>query len=233
MLTAHHLGVDAHLAHLVQIAAVHLLADEVDERRIALKADILDAHSRCRLDNGLVVGRGHLRAVVPIGFVAVVFLRVVAGGDVHTRLTAQPTDGKRDLRRGAHIVKQIDADAVGRKDVGRRLGKLAAVVATVVTHHHRNLRQVGKTLQQVVGQSLRGQPHHIDVHAVGAHAHQSAQPTGAELKVLIESIDQFRGVGIGQQRRHGAPRFGIVKGRVHPLLRLGSTRLDEEMIFHK
>jgi len=87
-----------------------------------------------------------LGTVIPVGFVTVVLLGVVGGGQDNAALAAQFADGKRHFRCGAEVFKQVDLDAVGREDVGRYLGKLAAVVAAVVTNDHGNLGQVGEGL---------------------------------------------------------------------------------------
>ena len=92
----------------------------------------------------------HLRAVVPIGFVAVVFFRVVRCSDDHTALASEMADCKRHFRSRAARVEEIHLDAVGREDVGNDFGEFAAVVAHVVTHHNLDFREVLERHFQIV-----------------------------------------------------------------------------------
>ena len=105
-------------------------------------------------------------------------------------------DGVGAFRCWAHIVKQICLYAVCREDVGHCLGKEAAVVAAVVAHYNGNAVSVSKILFKVVGETLCCHTDCIDVHAVGAGAHNAAKTARAEFQVFIETFYQVCLVGV-------------------------------------
>ena len=100
------------------------------------------------------------------------------------------TDREGKLRRGAEAVKQVYLYAVGGENVGDDFGELAGVVAHVVAHGDGNLRHVGESLFEVVGQALGGGTHGVYVHAVSARAHYAAQAACSEFEVAVESLDE-------------------------------------------
>ena len=184
-------GIDRDAVHHVEVDLVDVFADDLDEVLIAFELDVADLHLVDFFDDGGVMRGQDLCAVVPVGFVAVILARVVAGGDVDTALTAQVTDGKRYFGRGAQVVEEVDLDAVGREDGCRNLGELAAVVAAVVAYDDGDLVAVLEALVQVVGQALGGGAYGIDVHAVAAGTHDAAQAACAEFQILVETVNQF------------------------------------------
>ena len=226
-------GVNAQGVYLVKIDFVNLFANDFDEFGAAFKLDVLHFHLVHLVDDALVVRSEHLCAVVPVGFVAVIFLGVVAGRKDNTALAAQVANGKRHFGRGAHVVEQVNLDAVGREDVGGSFGKEAAVVAAVVTYHHGDLLHVLKVQVKVVSQALRGSAHGVFVHAVGSCAHDAAQTARAEFERAVEGVDEFRFVLILQHGFHGLLGFCVVAGRSHPLLGHLLTLSNEcLLVFH-
>ena len=135
----------------------------------------------------LVDGRCHLAAVGPADLVAVVFLRVVGGGDHDAGHGALQAHRVAHFGRRADVVENIDVDAVGGQDVGRDAGKFLAVVAGVVGDDHLGVIVVAVG-QDVVREALGGHADRVAVHAVGAHAHDAAEAAGAELEVLVEGV---------------------------------------------
>ena len=213
----------------LQIVDVHLAADNLDELLAGSKLHLVDSHLVDLVDDASVVGRKNLGAVVPVGLVAVVLAGIMAGGDVHTGLGAELTDGEGYLRRGAQTLKEIDLDTVGREDVGTSLGKEARVVAAVMAHNHGEVAAAGECLKDIVGKTLGGHAHNVAVHAVGAGSHDAAQSTGAELKVLVEGVDEGGLVGITEHSLHLGTGL-LVKIGGEPLLGSGSTLLYEFLL---
>ena len=103
-------------------------------------------------------------------------------------------DGKGKLGCGAEVIEKICFDAVGREDIGYDFGKLARIVAHVVSYYYRNLGQIGKGLLQIVGQTLSGCADGIYVHAVCAGAHDASQTACTEFEIFIERFDKRGGV---------------------------------------
>ncbi len=138
------------------------------------------------------MGADDLGAVAPICLIAIVFLRIMAGGDVHAALASEFADGETQLRSRTEAVEEIHLYAVGRENISHDFSELAAVVAHVVSNSHTDLGKIGESLVEIVGQSLGGCTHGIYVHAVGACSHDAAQTTGAELEIFVERFDKFR-----------------------------------------
>ena len=55
-----------------------------------------------------------------------------------------------------------------------------------MAYYDTDLGQVAECLEQIVGETLGGRAHGVDVHAVGARAHYAAQTAGAEFQVFVE-----------------------------------------------
>ena len=163
--------------------------------------------------------REHLRAVVPISLVTVVLLGVVAGCDIHTTLTAEVTDGVRNLGSGTQILEKIDLYSIGREDVSRNFGKQTAVVTAVVAHNNRNLLKVFEALVQIVGQALCGTTHCIDVHTVASCAHNTAQATCTKLKLFVKSINKGGLILVVEHCLNLLTCFLVISGR-EPLVGL-------------
>ena len=217
MLVLDDLGVDTDGLNLLQVRLVHVLSDHLDERVVALELHVADAHLVHLVDDTCVVGCEHLRAVLPVSLVAIVLTRVVAGRQVDTALRLEVSDGERALRRGAHLVEEVDLDAVGREDIGHRAGVEVGVVAAVVTDDGADLLAVLEALLQIVGESLRRHADGIDVHAVGARAHDAAQSARSKFQVAVERLNQFRLVGIVEHGLNGMARILVEVGS-EPLL---------------
>ena len=190
-------------SQIADVAFVHLSADDLDERLVALKVDVRYAADLVHLSDGVLVVRSdHLRAVVPIGLVAVVLLRVMRSGDDDAALAAEVTDGIRRLGCRPEGVEEVDFNTIGGEDVSRDLGEAAAVVTAVVADDDLDLLQVCELLLEVVREALRGGADGVDVHAVRPRAHDAAQPAGAKLEVFVESLDEIRRVILVEQGLH-------------------------------
>ena len=88
------IGSDRKSVYLVKESLVNLLADYLNECRIACELDILDLDALDVLYCVNIVWREHLCTIVPVCLVAIVLLWIVAGSDVHTALAAQVADCK-------------------------------------------------------------------------------------------------------------------------------------------
>ena len=132
------------------------------------------------------------------------------GGDVHTTLATQQTDGIGYFRCGAGTLKQIHLEAVGREDIGHGLGKQAAVVAHIVPDDHLDLLQVLEGLFHVVGKALSSGTHSVDVHAVAACTHDTTQTTGSKLQVFVKRLDKISLVLIFEHGTHLGLRLGVI-----------------------
>ena len=178
------------------------------------------------------MGSDYLGAVAPVCLIAIVFLGVVRGCDVHAALTTQFTDCERKLGSGTEIFEEIHLDAVGREDVGYDFGEFAGVVTHVMAYNHADLGHVGKSLVKIVGKTLCGCAHGIDVHAVRAGTHYAAEAACTEFVVLIERFDEFGFVFGVEHATHFGFGFGIVAGIVEPALSLGCHLREKFVICH-
>ena len=155
-----------------------------------------------RGDGGGVVGR-QLCAVLPIDFIAVVLLGVVAGGNVDARLTAVLPHGKAQLRRGAQGLKDPHMDAVGGAYLRGSAGKLHGVVAAVHADGNALPPGVRSLGTDHVGKALGGPADDVHVHLVQSHLHGAPQSGGAELQRAVKpALDLLLVSGDGLQLLH-------------------------------
>ena len=183
---------------LIQIDLVELVAQDRNVLGILTRQNLIYIRNLGNLlDDVLIVRSRYLRTVGPIGLVAVVLLRVVRCRYDNTRVALQLADGEAQLGGGAEGIEEEYREAVRREDVGYMLRELARVVAAVVTDGYTNLL-TGKVLLQVVGQTLRSHTHRIDIHAVRAYAHDTAQTTRTKLEVFVEALNKLLRVVLDQ-----------------------------------
>ena len=123
LLAADGFRVDGDAVDEVEVDLVYLLADDLYQALVAVELDVFHLHLVHLVDDARVVGGQHLRAVSPVGLVAIVLLGVVACGDVDAALASEMAYGERAFRRGAHVVEEVHLYAVGREDVGHGLGE--------------------------------------------------------------------------------------------------------------
>ena len=144
--------------------------------------------------DGVGVVRGQLGAVLPVDLVAIVLLRIVAGGDVDARLAAVLPHGEAQLRRGAEGLEDPHMDTVGGADLRRRPGELHGVVPAVHTDSHAPALALLALGADDLGKALGGPADHMDVHVVQAHGHDAPQAGGAELQRAVEPALNLLGV---------------------------------------
>ena len=184
--------------HLVEVDLVELLVEDRDVLGILARQDHIDVGDLLHLGDDVLVVRGrHLRTISPVGLVAVVLLGVVRGGNNHARVTLELADREAQLGGRTQGVEEENREAVRGEDVGHTLGEHARVVAAVVADRHANLL-AREVLLQVVGQALRCSAHRVDIHAVGAHAHNAAQAAGTEFEVFVEALHEFLHIVVDQ-----------------------------------
>ena len=222
-LLVHHLGLHLGDVFVVDVGADYLI--QAGGRSAGLvrglnRGQVLDGQNF--LGHALVVGRSELGSVLPVYLVAVVLRRIVAGGDIDTRDTAQLAHCEGQLRGGAKGFKLVSLDAVGSQGHCGLHGKFRRHAAGVVGDGHALIRAA--LLDNVVGQPLGRPSHHIDVHAVDARADHAAQAGGSELQVHIETLFDFIFIA-----RNGAKLFFcrfVEIGVVQPLF------IDFHVILH-
>src|SRR6202012_1535494 len=172
---------------------VDVLADAGDVLRSPAPLDFVQGLDLAYFDHDVLIVRGHqLAAVVPVGFIAIVLFGVVGCGNDDAAMAMEGADGEGKLGRGAKALEEKYLDAVGRHDVRRDLGELAAVVPAVVGDGHADL--AGYLLPEVIGIALGRHPDGVLVHPVGAGAHDAAQATRPEFQGLVEGVVELVGV---------------------------------------
>ena len=188
-----HYGLDSH-----HVVVIHLAADDLNQVFVGLPLDVSKSHFVHLVDYSLIMRLQHLRTILPVCFVAVVLLRVVRCGYVHTALALQVTDSKTYLRCRTQALEQIYLDSVGREDVCHGLGEQTSVVTAVMTYHYcyaTVLYVLESTFllhfEHVIRITLCRHSNNVLVHTVRTGAHDTAQTAGTELQSAIESIDKL------------------------------------------
>ena len=123
--------------------------------------------------------RSDLSAVLPIGFVAVVFLRIMGSGDVDPGDGMKLTHREGQLGRRTQTVEYGDTDARGGKNARRDLRELFGMVARVVCDGGTAALPVRLTDQS--GNASRRLRHGKAVHAPDPHIHGRAKTRRAEV----------------------------------------------------
>ena len=119
------------------------------------------------------VGLGDLAAVLEVNFVAVVFGRVVAGGEVDARLGLHMAHGKGQLGRGARTLEKIGVAAEVGDDFGGEFGEFAGEKPCVVAEADGGFAGaalLGEILLHMMHEPLSGAADVVGIHCVRAHA---------------------------------------------------------------
>ena len=165
------------------------------------------------------VGLGDLAAVLEVDLVAIVFGRVVAGGEVDARLGLHMANGKRQLGRGTRPLEKIGVAAEVGDDFGGEFGEFAGEKPGVVAEADGGFAGaalLGEILLHMMHEPLSGAADVVGIHRVRAHAgklgtaewlglallglgHDGAdrfapQAAGAEGKGAEEAVVQLRPV---------------------------------------
>ena len=187
-----HLGMDDLLLQLHHVGVVDLGTDHLIQpflHGLFLRHGLHGMIIRHRLhlgDDLLILGGGHLRAVLPVYLIAVVLRRIVAGRHNDTGDAAQGTQREGKLRSGAKLVEHVCLNPVRRQAQRRLIREFRGHIAGIVGDGDALL--FSALLDDIIGQSLGGLPHRVDVHPVGARADHAAQSSGSELQLLIEPV---------------------------------------------
>ena len=215
-------GIDGHGHDLLEEGLVGLLAEILDQPLLerGIEAHALNVLEDVQLRH--IIGdrrgmlRGQLRAVGPVDLIAVVFLGVVARGDVDARLRAVVQHGVGQLRRGTQSVEHADVDAVGGHDGGGLMREDLAVDAAVIADDDALLAGLGSLGLDDLGERLRGVADDMDVHAAQADGHLTAQTGSAELQRREKAAFDLLGVVLNGLEL--LPFRGAEGGAVQPAL---------------
>ena len=125
-----------------------------------------NVYMRHSVGNGLCVLRRKLCSIRPINLVSVVFLRVMACGDIYACHCAVSAYGKAELRRRAHIVEDANIYAVCRHNGSRGARKKLTVDTAVVADYNAALHGLRSFGADNRGKGLRSVANNMSVHAV-------------------------------------------------------------------
>ena len=122
---------------------------------------------------------GHLAAIRTVSLVAVVLGGVVAGRDHDAGVAVIVAGGKGKRGHRHEMLVDADMNAIGCQNFRRSFGEHIALDTAVVADGHRLAAALGL---DPVGKALGRLTNHIDVHAVGAGADDTAQARRTELE---------------------------------------------------
>ena len=132
-----------------------------------------------------------LSTVRPVYLVTIVFLGVVACGDVDTGSTAIMNDSEAQFGSGTQCVKEADMDAVCSHDAGSLASKVSTVETAVVCNSDALLLGFLTLSADNICKSLSSVADNVDVHVVQAQLHGAAKAGGAELQRSEETAFDF------------------------------------------
>jgi len=142
-------------------------------------------------DDGVRQSRNQLAAFLIVELVAVVLLRVVAGGDHDAAAALLKARRERQFRRRPQAFKHVAADAVAGQHGGGVKGELEGIMAVVVADGHAGLLGLCAQAVDIHRKAFRGLADRVNVDAVGAGAHDAAHAGRAEFNVRIERVADF------------------------------------------
>ena len=130
----------------------------------------------------------HLRAVLAVNFISVVFFRVVARGDHYARNGVQRAHGERAHRHGTHVLEYERFDLIRRKHFGDVQREFSRKPARIVSDNDAARRGFLAYRKHVTGKSRGGALDGVAVHTVSSESHFAAHARGTEREFETETL---------------------------------------------
>ena len=191
-----HRGIDGLTQHLLEERLVSLIAEQLYhaalERTLKVALGIeytIEDIGLCYLCGyGIRLLRSELSAVRPVCLISVILLRIVRGGDIHTRCRAESAHRKGQLRGRLNRSEEIYLDPVVRHDRRSGAGETTRIVSAVAAYHNAALYSVLSAGTDVRGKALCRLRNGIDIHIMHAHSHRTAKSRRTEAEQRAEAL---------------------------------------------
>ena len=161
-LTLNHFRINGEGMDFIQIHLVYVLTDNLNQIFVTFELDVLNSHFVYLINNGCIVRGKHLRTIIPIGLVTVVFFRVMACSQVDT------TDFKCKL---AGEVKDFDPESVVDKKEVRKMARFTLLAlgaaAEAIADSGLDTEAEGKDIGVILSSGIGGLPTIEEQHARG------------------------------------------------------------------
>ena len=99
--------------------------------------------------------------------------------------------GKGKHRRGTERVEQIGQNPVGGENLDTFHCKLCGMIPRVIGNDNAAAAKRRTVVFQFVGKPLGCLANGVDIHTVGAGAHDAAQSAGAKFQIAVKAILDF------------------------------------------
>ena len=181
----------------VQIASVILFAqhDDAAVRQSLLVASVVEITEIIQaadlFHHTVGDGRAHLTAVLPVGLVSVIFLRVVGSGDVDAGNRSQLPDGPGKLGRRPEIRKYVDFDPRFCQNTGGKTGKLFRKMSWIMCDDDAFFHGLFAVFADKGCNTAGGASHRIIVHPGGSRSYNAAKPCRSERHVRFKAFAKF------------------------------------------
>ena len=140
------------------------------------------------LQHAVSDGRTDLAAVLPVGFISVVVLRIVGCSDIDTGDGMQKTDRISQLRSGPQGRIDIGLDPVGSQYACGKQTEFSGFMTAVMSDDDASVHGLLAIALDEIGYALRCSANHVDIHTVGSGFQFASQSGRTESDVLIESL---------------------------------------------
>src|SRR6185436_17379915 len=114
--------------------------------------------------------RHQLSAIIPVSLVTVIFFWIMGRSDHHSAFAFALANSERKFRRWSQGIEQKYLNSIGTKYICDYLGKLSAVIATIMRNRHADFL-VGEIFLEVVSKTLCCHANRVFIHAISAHTH--------------------------------------------------------------
>ena len=184
--------VDYLLLQLCDITVVHFFADNfVHSRCLRFFRPhglhrIVIRHSLHFVHNTLVVGRGDLRAILPVYLISVILRRVMTGCNVDTGDAAKRTHCIRQFRRRTQRFEDISLNSIGCQAQSRLICKFRRHPAGIVCDCHALLLPV--LADNIIRKTLGRLSHRINIHTIRSCTDDSPKAGCPEFQILIKTL---------------------------------------------
>ena len=187
-LLLYYFGINAQTLYHLQVGFIHFFTNQLNQMLPSRKFHFRNALNRFHFFYHINIVRGNeLSSIVPIGFIPIVFFRIVGGGTHYAPFTMQLTNGKTQFRRRSQRFEQVNLYAIGSKNMGGCFGKKTTVIATIMGNCYGN-RSIAVGFFKIIRKTLGSHTDGIFINPVTTYSHDSPQPSGSKFQIPVKAI---------------------------------------------
>lgn len=181
----------------IRVGFICVFASGLGRVQVTLRFSVDDENGDiCFISSAFVIQDRCLHAIVPMYFMAVVFLQIIEDDRSSATLTARiASDGER-FKDEARVIRRVCFSAINERGVNENLHGRATIIATIVAGRGEGLQRVFGVLLRVVEGALYDNACHVSIRAITACTRSATWAANAGFRIFMRYFCWFNFVVI-------------------------------------